>query len=87
MARPISTERPIGQFGDPLLRMQQQIDDLQKEVSRLSGQSRPTIPIYAPAFLDAMSDTGMNDGEYWINANNEQAYYIVNGRTYKISAT
>lgn len=86
MAR-MARDRPVGQYGDEVLRLQQKVYELEQRVLELTRNSRPTIPAYNPSFLNAMSDTGLNDGEYWINSNNEQMYYIFNGHTYKITAT
>src|SRR4051795_13668766 len=79
MAR-TSRQRPVGQYGDPMLRMQQQIADLEARVAELSRNSRPTFPVYSPTWLDALQDTGLNDGEYWINSNNGVPYYVYNGQ-------
>ena len=83
----IARDRPVGQYGDEVLRLQQRVYDLEQKVLALTGNSRPTIPVYSPSFINAMSDTGLNDGEYWINSNNGQMYYIFNGQQYKITAT
>lgn len=78
--------RPIGLEGDPILRLQKEVDTLKKEVQRLKTRSRPTIPIYAPETIDSLTED-FNDSEHWINANNGAWYFYFNGAIHKVTST
>jgi hypothetical protein len=76
----------IPDYGDPIIRLQRRIQELELVVQALkAGSNRPTIPIYSPQDLSDFVE--QNDGEFWINSSDSKMYYRINGNASKVTST
>ena len=72
-------------YGDPLLRLQRRIRDLETTVRNLqSANNRTSVPIYTPQDLADLVE--QNNGELYINSADGKLRYQFNGEN-KVTST
>ncbi len=72
---------------DPFVRLQRKLDSLQKQVDTLRSGSRPTIPIYSASVIDELTQSGLNEGEIYIQDSNDNMYFVSGGVIRLITST